>query len=147
MFEYINIMVRISNLELLKMLMENSRISFVDLAKHFNVSETAVRKRIRKLEEEGIVRKYTIDADPKKIGFNIDALIGIDTRPENYMSVIEELKNMEEVINLCSSSGDHMILIECWFGNSKELAVFMKRLESMEGVTRTCPAIIMEKIK
>ena len=129
------------------MLMENSRISFVDLAKHFNVSETAVRKRIRKLEEEGIVRKYTIDADPKKIGFNIDALIGIDTRPENYMSVIEELKNMEEVINLCSSSGDHMILIECWFGNSKELAVFMKRLESMEGVTRTCPAIIMEKIK
>ncbi len=140
-------MVRISNLELVKLLRENSRISYVDLAKHFGVSETAVRKRIRKLEEEGVIRRYTADIDPKKIGLNIDSLIGIDTKPERYIQTIETLKEMKEVITLCSSSGDHMILMECWFENSKELAKFVRSLERMEEITRICPAIIIEKIK
>ena len=56
-------MVRISNLELLRILKENSRIPFVKIAKIFGVSETAVRKRIRKLEKEGIIKKYTIEVN------------------------------------------------------------------------------------
>jgi Lrp/AsnC family transcriptional regulator for asnA, asnC and gidA len=132
---------------MLNLLRENSRISFVNLAKHFGVSETAVRKRIRKLEEEGVIRKYTVEVDPKRIGLNIDALIGIDTKPERYIQTLEKLKEMEEIITLCSSSGDHMILIECWFENSKELVKFVKGLEAMEEITRICPAVIIEKIK
>ncbi len=147
MFVYINIMVRISNLELIKLLRENSRISFVDIAKHFEVSETAVRKRIKKLEEEDVIKKYTVEVDPKKIGLNIDSLIGIDTKPESYISTLEKLSEMEEVITLCSSSGDHMILMECWFENSRELTKFVKRLEAMEEITKICPAIIIEKIR
>ena len=40
-----------------------------------------------------------------------------------------------------------MILLECWFKDSDELARFVKRLESIRGVTRVCPAIILEKLK
>jgi len=139
-------MVRISNLELLRILKENSRIPFVKIAKIFGVSETAVRKRIRKLEKEGIIKKYTIEVNLKKIGLEM-ALIGIDTKPEYYISTIEKLKEMDEVVNLYASSGDHMIMIDCWFKSSEELRKFIKTLESMEGVTRVCPAIILEKIK
>ena len=139
-------MVRISNLELLRILKENSRIPFVKIAKIFGVSETAVRKRIRKLEKEGIIKKYTIEVNLKKIGLEM-ALIGIDTKPEYYISTIEKLKEMDEVVNLYASSGDHMIMIECWFKSSEKLRKFIKTLESMEGVTRVCPAIILEKIK
>jgi len=139
-------MVRISNLELLRILKENSRIPFVKIAKIFGVSETAVRKRIRKLEKEGIIKKYTIEVNLKKIGLEM-ALIGMDTKPEYYISTIEKLKEMDEVVNLYASSGDHMIMIECWFKSSEKLRKFIKTLESMEGVTRVCPAIILEKIK
>lgn len=147
MFEYINIMVRISNLELVRLLKENSRTSFVDLAKNFSVSETAVRKRIKILEEKGVIRKYTIDVDPKKIGFEIDTLIGIDTRPEKYIQVMEKLRSMKEVMTMCSSSGDHMMMVECWFENSHGLAKFIKTLEKTDGITKVCPAIINEKMK
>ncbi|MHA1238280.1 MAG: Lrp/AsnC family transcriptional regulator [Candidatus Odinarchaeia archaeon] len=140
-------MVRISNLELLKLLRENSRISFVELARHFNVSETAIRKRIRKLEQEGVIKKYTVEVDPKKIGFEVRALIGIDTEPEEYIPTLEKLKEMREVESLYSSSGDHMILIECWFKDTKELTEFVKILEAIKGIIRICPAIILEKIK
>ena len=140
-------MVRISDLDIIEILKENSRTSFVKIAKTLGVTETAVRKRIKKLEESGTIKKYTLDVDPRKIGFEVDALIGIDTEPEYYLSTIEKLKKMDEIIRLCSSSGDHMILMECWFKDSDELMKFVKKIESMQGVTRTCPAIILEKIK
>ena len=147
MFGYINIMVRISNLELVKLLKENSRASYVDMARHFGVTETAVRKRVKNLEKIGVIKKYTIDVDPKKIGFDVDTLIGIDTRPEKYVQVMERLGHMKEVMKLCSATGDHMLMIECWFQNSREFTKFIKALEKMEGVTKVCPAIINEKMK
>ena len=147
MFEFIYFMVRISNLEILKILMENSRIPYIKIAKIFGVSEAAVRKRIKKLERDGVIRKYTIEVDLRKIGYEINALIGIDTEPERYIPTLEKLREMKEVMKLCSSTGDHMILIECWLKNSKELTEFIKTLEKIEGVTKICPAIILEKIK
>ena len=140
-------MVRISNLELIKLLRKNGRITFVELARQFNVSETAIRKRVKRLEELGIIKKYTVEVDPKKLGFEVNVLIGIDTKPEDYIQTLEKLKGMEEMISLYSSSGDHMILAECWFKNSEELMGFMNRLGKMRGITKVCPAIILEKIK
>ena len=147
MFDIHTVMVRISNLSVLERLSENSRMSFIRIAKNLGVSETAIRKRVRKMENEGTIRKYTLDINPKKIGFEVNALIGLDTKPENYLSVIGTLKEIPEIRSLSSSSGDHMILTECWFKNSDELSVFTKKLEAIEGVTRICPAIITEKIK
>jgi Lrp/AsnC family transcriptional regulator for asnA, asnC and gidA len=147
MFEYINFMVRISNLELLKLLKENSRVPYTELARRFGVSETAVRKKMRKLEEDGVIRKYTVELDPKKMGYDANAIIGVDTTPERYMDVMEKLKVMKDVACMYSSSGDHMICIECWFRDSRKLREFLKNVEELEGVTRTCPAIIQEKIK
>ena len=117
------------------------------MAKKFKVTETAVRKRVKQLEQIGIIKKYTIEFDPKKIGFDIDTLIGIDTLPEEYINIINKLKNTEEVQSLYSSNGDHMILARCWFKNHRELENFVKKIEKYKGITKICPAIIIEKIK
>jgi len=140
-------MVRNSNLRILKILRENSRTPFLKIAEKLGISETAVRKRINRLQKSGVIRRYTIEIDPKKLGYEVNALIGIDTKPEHYISVIEELKKMDEIVSLYASTGDHMLLAECWLRNSEELAKFVKRLNEIEGITRICPAIILEKIK
>ena len=140
-------MIRISNMDLIKELKNNARISFVELAKKLHVSETAVRNKIKKLENSGIIKKYTTEIDPKKIGFEISALIGIDTRPEKYFSTIEELNKKDEIISINQCSGDHMIIIESWFINSKGLSDFLKNLESIDGIIKICPALIIEKIR
>lgn len=140
-------MVRISNLYLLRALKENSRIPFVKLAEKFGVSETAIRKRVRKLEREGIIKRYTIEVDPRKLGFEISALIGLDTTPEKYIYVLEVLKKRQEVVALYSSSGDHMITAECWFKKSSAMVRFVKWLEQTSGVVKVCPALILERLK
>lgn len=122
-------------------------MSFVDLGDKLGVSDTAVRKRIKKLEDEGVIRKYTVDVDPKKLGFDINSLIGVDTTPEEYIHVIEKLKKWREILSLYSSTGDHMILMECWFESSEGLNDFVEKLEGIKGVTRVCPAMLIGKIK
>lgn len=129
------------------MLRDNARMPFMRIAKALGVSEAAVRKKVKKLEKSGAIRKYTIDVDPKKIGFEVDVLIGLDTKPEHLITALEELKEMREVVSLYTSSGDHMILIECWLKSSKDLVEFVRKLRSIEGVTKVCPAIIFDKIK
>ncbi|MEM4357960.1 MAG: Lrp/AsnC family transcriptional regulator [Candidatus Pacearchaeota archaeon] len=139
-------MVRISNLKILQLLKENARISYTKLAKLFDVSETAIRKRIRSLEAKGIIKKYTVELDIKKAGL-VHALIGLDTRPEYYLAVTEKLSRLKEITSLYASSGDHMLLAECWFEKSTELLNFIKSLKKIKGVTKVCPAITLEKIK
>ena len=140
-------MVRISNLKILNILEKNSRTPYIKIAEKLGVTETAVRKRVRKMENMGVIRGYNVDIDPRKLGYEVDALIGLDAKPEHYTDVVEKLKEMKGVRGLYSSSGDHMFMIECWFRNSKELRAFAKKLKSIKGVTRICPAIMLEKIK
>ncbi|MCD6312907.1 MAG: Lrp/AsnC family transcriptional regulator [Thaumarchaeota archaeon] len=140
-------MVRISNLKLIKFLMENSRRSYVELARLLGITEAAVRKRVKRLEELGIIRKYTIEVDPKKLGYELICFIGIDVAPERYVKLINDLRERPEVIKLYSTSGDHTILAECWFKNLEDLTQFMEGLESCPGVTRVCPAVVLQRIK
>lgn len=140
-------MVRFSNSAILEMLAENSRASFVELAKKFGVTETAVRKRVKKMEKEGIITKYTVEFDAKKLGLQVRALVGIDTKPEFFIPAIDKLKKMKKVSSLYSSSGDHMIMVDCFFEDSNGLSAFIKEIEQIEGVTKICPALVLEKIK
>jgi len=127
--------------------MENSRRPYVELARILGVTEAAVRKRIKRLEERKVIRRYTINVDPKKLGYEVVGIIGLDTAPEHYLRVMEDLKKCEEVVNLYSTSGDHMLIAECWFKNSGQLSEFIKKVERTEGVKRVCPAIVLEKLK
>jgi len=140
-------MVRISDIDLLKYLIRNARTPYTKIASELGVSEAAIRKRIKRLENKGVIKKYTIEVDIKALGYNIDVLIGIDTLPEKFIDTIKILTDREDVIELYTSTGDHMMMIRMWFKDSNELNNFIKYLNSIDGVTRVCPAIILEKIK
>jgi len=49
------------------MLLENGRISYSEIAKAIGLSDVAVIKRIRKLKQMGVIRKYTVVIDPKNL--------------------------------------------------------------------------------
>jgi len=146
MFEFINIMVRISDIDLIKELERNSRKPFTEIAKKFKVSEAAIRKRIKKLIKNGII-KFSLDVDYKKLGYNYTAIIGIDVLPEHFLKVIEMLKEDKEVKELFSCTGDHMLLVKVVFKTNDDLNKFVKKLEENKMIKKVCPAIIIERLK
>lgn len=131
----------------IKELLRNGRKSFVDIASELNVTETAIRKRVKKMEEEGIITRYSIEINPKRLGFGVKALIGLDTSPQRYLTVIQKLKKKDKILKLYSASGDHMIMMECWFIDDEELTEFLEHLEKINGVIDVCPTIITDLIK
>ncbi|MBU0662456.1 MAG: Lrp/AsnC family transcriptional regulator [Candidatus Diapherotrites archaeon] len=136
------------DLKIVEMLMENARTPFTKIAKELGVSESLIRKRVKKLEDRGVIKKYAAIADNRKIGFDVDALIGIDVEPERYLEAVEKLKALQGIKSIATSSGDHGIMIEVWKKDMAELRKFVSEdIESIIGVTRVCPAILLEKIK
>ncbi len=140
-------MVRISDEDILKILLNNAKIKNTEIARKLNVSEGAIRKRIKKLEEEGIIKGYSAKVNIKKLGYNIDTIIGIDTTPEGFLYVLNKLKENPKVLQLWTSTGDHMIMFRAWFKDNEELTNFVRKINKMKEVTKTCPAILIEEIK
>lgn len=140
-------MVRISDEDLVKILLENARKPYIEIARILGVTEAAVRKRVKKLEEKGVIRRYTVDVNPKKLGYAVQVFLGLDVTPEHYVRIMNQLKGKREVLELYSTSGDHMFIAECWFRSDEEFARFIEELEKTEGVTRVCPAIVLERLK
>ena len=140
-------MVQISDKELIKILLEDGRKPYLRIAKQLNVTEAAVRKRVKKLIEEGKIKRFTIEIDPTSIGVSVVAIIGVDTKPEFYVKIIDFLKKHQAVVRLYTASGDHMILAECWFSTPNSFEKFIETLEENDGVIKVCPAIITQRIK
>ncbi|KPU63101.1 transcriptional regulator [Thermococcus sp. EP1] len=133
---------------IIEMLTKDARMPFTEIAKTLGISETAVRKRVRALEEKGVIRQYSIKVDPQKLGYNLISLTGVDTKPEKLFEVAEKLKAFEFVRELYLSSGDHMIMAEIWAKDGEDLADIMSnKIGKIDGVTKVCPSIILERLK
>ena len=135
------------DLNIIEMLLKNSRTPFMQIARKLNVSESTIRKRVSILEKNGVIKKYSLVVDTSKIGFENIALIGIDVSPEKYLDVAKKLTEINEVRYVASSTGDHMFMLEVWAKNSDELRSLSDKLKGLDGVTRICPAIIKDTLK
>ena len=132
---------------ILTTLLKNGRASITSIAKELGVTETAVRKRIIKLERIGAIKSYSAIIDPHYMGYEGVALVGIDATPENILNVYEEIKKFQNVKYVALTSGDHMIMFEIWCKTPEKLQVSLKKIENIYGVTRLCPAILIKKME
>ena len=135
------------DLEIINMLSKNSRMPYKKIAEKLGISDVAVIKRIKKLENEGVIRRYTITVDAKKLGYKIISIIGIDADPAHLFAVIGFLKDKENVRYLALSSGDHSIMAIIWAKDNEEIAKIHKEISEIEGVKRVCPSIILDVVK
>lgn len=136
------------DLKIIKMLQLDARTSYLDIAKSLGMSESAVRKRVKRLESEGVIEKYTVLVNPSKLGYNAVAIIGLDVIPEKFLEVVKALAQLEDVKSVVTSTGDHMIMIEVWAHNNQELTdIILQKIGKINGIVRICPSIILERIK
>jgi DNA-binding Lrp family transcriptional regulator len=88
------------DMKLLGLLQEDSRMSYTDLAKSVGISETAIRRRIKKLIDEKVIEKFTVKLNPDKIGKPITAFVGVDVGVEIGPVAGSELLNRKEISEL-----------------------------------------------
>lgn len=136
------------DLAILKFLQEDASIPFTEIARRLKISESTVRKRVEKLKQEGIIKKFTLVVEPSKIGLNTVAIVGVDVDPSRLLEAAQKLCEIPETRYVATSTGDHMIMTEIWTRDGRELTkIISEKIGTIEGVKKICPAIVLEKLK
>jgi Lrp/AsnC family transcriptional regulator for asnA, asnC and gidA len=134
--------------KILKLLEEDARLPFLEIAKKLKLSESTVRKRVQALKEKGVIKRFTVEIDPTRIGLNTVAIVGIDVDPPKLLEVAQKLCEFKEIRCVATSTGDHMIMTEIWTNDGRELTrLISEKIGPIEGVKKICPAIILERLK
>ena len=128
------------------MLMKNARIPKTKIAEELEVTETAVRKRISKLEKDGIILGYKAVINYRTAGLSA-SLTGVDVEPDKLWEVINRLKDLDEIKSMFLTTGDHMIMLEIVAESVEELSKIHEKISELEGVKRICPAVILDVLK
>ena len=93
--------------QILRMIAEDARVPFLEVARACNVSGAAIHQRIQKLTNMGILKGSQFVIDPEKIGYETCAYIGLNLRnPENFDLVVKKLEEIPEVKRIRQKSED-----------------------------------------
>lgn len=136
--------------KILKIIQENSKQTYSEIGRQLDVAHSTVYDRIRKMEKNGIIKKWTIDIDHEKIGIAyITAIMIVYSDPNEVEDVAKKISEAKEVLELSLSLSEELLIIaKIVASNQEELHSFIaKRVAPIKGVLRIRTSIITKKIK
>ena len=124
--------------KILKMVSEDARVPFLEVARECNVSGAAIHQRRQKLTQSGVLKGSQYIIDPEKIGYETCAYIGLYLKdPENFDHVVEELKKIPEVVECHYTTGGYDMFIKIYaYNNHHLLNIIHDKLQPL-GLART----------
>lgn len=108
--------------QILKLIADDARIPFLEVARACNVSGAAIHQRVQKLTSMGIIKGSQYIIDPEKVGYGTCAYIGLNLKqPEEFDNVVEKLKNIPEVVECHYTTGNYDMFIKIYAVNNHHL--------------------------
>lgn len=129
--------------QLLDILKDNSRLSFADLGRKINLSPSAVRERIQKLEEFDVIQKYTIQLNNKKLGNDLEAFILLKVFPGQLKHILKKINNFQEIQEAHRITGSQNIHLKVVVKNQLNL---QKLLDELMIFSDTNTFLILSKV-
>ena len=137
--------------KLLKLLQEDSKRTTKELSLKLDLSVTAVYERIKKLEREGIVKKYVALLDKNSIqkGFVVFCHLKLMQHTKEFISQFEkEVIQLNEVLECFHVSGDYDYILKICVENMEEYREFMvTKLTSLQHIGSTHSMFMIGEVK
>ncbi|HXY42767.1 MAG TPA: Lrp/AsnC family transcriptional regulator [Acidimicrobiales bacterium] len=132
--------------QLVEELQRDGRRSYADLAKSVGLSEAAVRQRVRRLLDDGVMQIVAV-TDPATVGFSRQALVGIKAEGD-LREVAKRLSGLPELeyVVLCAGSFDILVELVCE-DDEHLLSLLDESIRSVEGVRETETFIYLRLVK
>ena len=124
--------------KILRMISEDARIPFLEVARECKVSGAAIHQRIQKLYSQGVLMGSMFLINPEKIGYETCAYIGLNLKdPSSFDSVVEALREIPEVVECHYTTGDYDMFIKIFaHSNHHLLNVIHDKLQPL-GLSRS----------
>ena len=123
--------------QIIQILQGDGRASNARIARDVGVSEGTVRRRLKRLIQDGIIKVAALP-DPEMLGYDTEALVGVQVDPDKIDVVANNLASLEEAIWVSVTTGAFDIFTWVTLPSSDELGVFLKsKVGTIGGVRRT----------
>jgi Lrp/AsnC family transcriptional regulator, regulator for asnA, asnC and gidA len=132
--------------EILGYLVANSRIPFAEIAKELIVSPGTIHARVRKMEEKGIIKKYSIGISYNDLGYRFTAYLGIFVdQTSDSENIVEELKKIPEVTVAHLVTGQYSVFCKIRTRDTSHGKDIIYRINAVSGILRTETMISLEE--
>lgn len=134
--------------KILRLLIQNARITGADIARKINLSLPAVTERLRKLSRSGIIDSYTIKVNREQLSLRLMAFIHVWVDHTKNIGVRDALTNMPEILECHHVAGDYDLLLKVLITDTAALEdLLVNKIKTIKGITRTSTTIILSTYK
>jgi Lrp/AsnC family leucine-responsive transcriptional regulator len=115
------------NVELLGLLNDDPRLGISELARRVGMSAPAVRERVLRLEEAGIIRGYRLELDPAALGFPVSAYVRVRPAPGQLPRVVELAQSLTQVVECHRVTGEDCFVLKVYLPSIDKLDEVLDR--------------------
>ena len=125
--------------KILRVITQNARIPFKDVAEQVGVSRAAVHQRVQKMFDNGVITGSCYRVNPKMLGYNLCVYVGLTLEKGSlYKSVSAELEKIPEVVESQFTLGAYSMLVKLYAHEDQHLMVLLNnKIQEIPGVTNT----------
>jgi DNA-binding Lrp family transcriptional regulator len=133
--------------QIVALLRDDARRSFNDIGKHVSLSAPAVKRRVDRLQEQGVIRGYSATLDAEAFGWHSDAFVALYC--EGRMSAAEvgqAVAGLPEVAAAYTVAGEASAILHVRATDSKHLEETLERIRDAPGVIRTQTQVVLSTL-
>jgi DNA-binding Lrp family transcriptional regulator len=129
------------------LLRENARRSFKDIGKHVHLSAPAVKRRVDRLEREGVVRGYTATIDAAAFGMHAEAFVDLFCDGRMPGEAIKRAVEKEPgVVSAHTVAGEASAMLHVMAEDTRALELALERIRKVDGVDRTVTEVVLSTL-
>jgi DNA-binding Lrp family transcriptional regulator len=133
--------------KILELYYEDARKSYRSIARKVGVAPGTVVARMKRLEESGIVKRYTVQVDSEKLGYDLTVIIECVISNGMMVEAGQEITKFRNTRAIYNVTGDSDVMIIAKFRNRTELSDFTKKLLKMPNIERTKTHLVLITLK
>lgn len=132
---------------IIEKLINDGRISFANIAKDINLTDVAIKKRLERLKQRGIIKNVYAEVDYNIIGYNelVEVLICVDPSKKN--DVVKKLKENEDVVNIQEVTGEYNLVCKIIAQDKNDLKIVLDNIYSVDGLIRVNVLTLLKEHK
>jgi Lrp/AsnC family transcriptional regulator for asnA, asnC and gidA len=133
------------NRRIIEILQREGRRAYTAIGRELGISETAVRARVNRLMDAGVLDVVAV-TNPLKLGFDVMALVGVQAQAD-LDRVAQEVSQWRETSYVVLTSGSYDLLVEVVCEHNRHLLELVQRMREIEGVKSTETFMYLDMVK
>ena len=133
--------------KIVALLRENARRSFKDIGRHVHLTAPAVKRRVDRLEAEGVIRGYTAVVDPAAFGWHAEAVVDLfcDGRMPGE-AIKRAVRKESTVVSAHTVAGEASAMLHVMAEDTRALELALERIRKVDGVDRTVTEVVLSTL-